>query len=65
MSSTDTTAAERWEPHSAKAARLGVSTKTLDRWARDGVIERPVYIQRRKYHRVHTEPRRDGETAAG
>jgi predicted site-specific integrase-resolvase len=47
------------EPHRRKAERLGVSTRTLDRWVDAGIVDKPTYINGRKYHRPNTEPRRD------
>jgi DNA-binding transcriptional MerR regulator len=54
-------ARESWK---AKAARHGVSTRTLDRWVKDGIIAPPEKINNRKYGDATEEPRHDGEKAA-
>jgi len=41
------------------AAQHGVSTRTLDRWAENGVIPPPEYINGRKYGDPDYTPRRD------
>jgi predicted site-specific integrase-resolvase len=45
--------------HRKKAEQLGVSTKTLDRWAASGIIEQPVHINGRKYHSEDSQPKAD------
>jgi predicted site-specific integrase-resolvase len=42
-----------------KAERYGVSTRTLDRWAERGIIEKPTIVRGRKYGRANEEPRPD------
>lgn len=51
------------ESHSAFAARLGVSPRTVDRWTEDGILPRPIIINKRKYWDPATEPRRDADVA--
>lgn len=46
------------------AARHGVSTKTLDRWVDDKIIDPPEYINKRKYGNPDAAPRLDADTAA-
>jgi hypothetical protein len=58
------TAAAQLEPHSKKAARHGVCTRTLDRWVKNGILPAPVRINGRKYWPTDIAPRRDGEEAA-
>jgi len=41
------------------AERRGVSCRTLDRWAANGIIPAPEYINRRKYINPDVEPRQD------
>jgi predicted site-specific integrase-resolvase len=43
-----------------KAEQLDVSVKTLDRWAKTGIISPPIKIQNRKYWAADEQPRRDG-----
>jgi hypothetical protein len=43
----------------AKAKRLGVSPKTLDRWATAGKIAKPTKINRRKYGPAGEQPQAD------
>jgi hypothetical protein len=45
--------------HRKKAEQLGVSTKTLDRWAASGRIEQPIHINGRKYHSEDSQPKAD------
>jgi hypothetical protein len=47
---------ESWRVH---AQRHGVSTRTLDRWAAQGIIDPPEYINGRKYGDADADPRRD------
>jgi predicted site-specific integrase-resolvase len=51
-----------WKSHRGKAEQLDVSTKTLDRWVARGLIEPPLRINGRKYHKADSRPRRDGAT---
>jgi hypothetical protein len=55
-------AAARLSTHRKVAERYDVSTKTIDRWVSAGILERPIYIRGRKYHREGVEPRRDNST---
>jgi hypothetical protein len=48
--------AKRLESWKKKAARLGVSTRTLDRWVTQGIIAPPEKINGRKYGDVDDEP---------
>jgi hypothetical protein len=50
---------KRRKAWSALAAQHGVSTRTLDRWAADGIIPPPEYINGRKYGDPDIAPRRD------
>jgi hypothetical protein len=54
----------RRESWPKKAARHGVCTRTLDRWAAAGVIDPPIYVNGRKYGLADEEPRHDPEEAA-
>jgi predicted site-specific integrase-resolvase len=67
MSNTDviaeTATPKSYEAWRKKAERHGVSTRTLDRWWRAGIISPPVFINGRKYADVNEEPRIDGEAA--
>jgi predicted site-specific integrase-resolvase len=47
------------ESWSAKAKRLGISYRTLDRWAECGVVKTPVKIRNRKYGPANEMPRHD------
>jgi hypothetical protein len=38
-------------PHTQRARQFGICTKTLDEWARLGIVDPPVRINGRKYHR--------------
>ena len=51
------------ESHRAFAERLGVSTRTIDRWIRDGLLPRPIRINKRKYWNPSTTPRHDADAA--
>jgi DNA-binding transcriptional MerR regulator len=42
----------------------GVTTRTLDRWIRLGILPEPVKIRRRKYYAPDTAPQTDKRTAA-
>jgi predicted site-specific integrase-resolvase len=42
-----------------KAERHGVSTRTLDRWAKRGIISAPVRVNGRKYGFADEQPRTD------
>jgi hypothetical protein len=53
----------RRESWPAKAKRHGVSTRTLDRWVEQRIIEPPEYIRGRKYGDADEEPRRDIDAA--
>jgi hypothetical protein len=50
---------KRRESWSKKAERHGVSTRTLDRWVEQGIIDPPEYINGRKYAHPDVEPRTD------
>jgi predicted site-specific integrase-resolvase len=52
---------KRRESWRDRAKRLGVSVKTLDRWAQAGILPPPEYINGRKYGDPDDEPRQDGE----
>jgi hypothetical protein len=41
------------------AQQHGVSTRTLDRWVSDGVVDPPEYINGRKYGNPDQSPRLD------
>jgi hypothetical protein len=47
---------KRRESWPAKAKRLGVSTRTLDRWVVRGIIDPPEKIRGRKYGDPDEEP---------
>jgi len=71
MTITDTTTMPRAKKHvkrlgtwAKKAAGHGVSCRTLDRWAEDGRIAKPTYINRRKYGDLDEVPRGDTEVEA-
>jgi hypothetical protein len=49
----------RREPWGRHAKRHGVSTKTLDRWVKAGIVDPPEYINGRKYGDPDSSPRRD------
>ena len=44
--------APRFVPHGAAAKLRGVSTRTLDRWIKAGILPSPQRINGRKYHRL-------------
>ena len=48
--------------HTLKALQQGVSTRTLDRWVAEGVIDPPERVRRRKYYPEDSQPRRDRES---
>ena len=50
---------KRREAWRKKAARHGVSTRTLDRWSAQGIIAPPERINGRKYGDADEEPRPD------
>jgi hypothetical protein len=50
---------KRREPWVKLAHRHGVSCRTLDRWADDGIISPPEYINGRKYGDPDAPPRLD------
>jgi hypothetical protein len=55
------------EPHRQFAQRLGVSTRTVDRWVERRILPEPERIRGWKYWDPGTQPRQDGrdhETAA-
>jgi hypothetical protein len=54
---------KRRESWRARAERLGVSTRTLDRWVAAKIIDPPEYINGRKYGDADAVPRRDSEAA--
>jgi predicted site-specific integrase-resolvase len=45
------------EPKRRFAERWGVSTKTIDRWVHDGLLEEPEIINGRAYFRTDAPPR--------
>jgi hypothetical protein len=51
------------EPWRAHAERHGVSTRTLDRWVKAGILPPPDVINGRKYADPAVAPRRDPATA--
>jgi hypothetical protein len=67
MSLTDTTSqltkkmkrSKRRSPWSKLAQQHGVSTRTLDRWADDGIVPKPEIINGRKYGDPDAPPRLD------
>jgi hypothetical protein len=50
---------KRREPWGKLAQRHGVGTRTLDRWADDGIISKPEIINGRKYGDPNEAPRLD------
>jgi hypothetical protein len=54
---------KRREAWGKLAKRHGVSTRTLDRWAVDGIIKPPEYINGRKYGDPDAPPRLDAGAA--
>jgi predicted site-specific integrase-resolvase len=53
----------RWLSKRAKAAQLGVSDKTVDRWRHQGLIKQPKIVNGRCYFDAADEPRSDDEAA--
>jgi predicted site-specific integrase-resolvase len=49
----------RLEPRRKYAERQGVSTKTVDRWERAGILRPSQVINGRHYHDPDDKPRRD------
>lgn len=47
---------ETWRKY---AERHDVSTRTLDRWAAEGIIPPPIVVRKRKYADPDVEPRSD------
>jgi hypothetical protein len=47
-------------PHTQRARGLGICARTLDEWARLGIVEPPVKINGRKYHRPGEPAQRRG-----
>ena len=45
------------EPKRRFAERWGVSTRTIDRWVQDGLLEEPEVINGRAYFRTDARPR--------
>jgi hypothetical protein len=52
---------KRRESWPKKAARHGVCTRTLDRWAAKGIIAKPMIVCGRKYGEAGEEPRHDAD----
>jgi len=50
---------KRRKPWPQLALQHGVSTRTLDRWVYDGVVDPPEYINGRKYGNPDQAPRLD------
>jgi hypothetical protein len=46
-------------PHRQTCERLGISTRTGDRWIALGILPPPTVIRRRKYHAADVQPRAD------
>jgi len=59
LSAKPAPATSKLEPHRRTAERLGISTKTCDRWTAAGILEPPVKINGRKFHRTDSKPRPD------
>jgi hypothetical protein len=54
----------RLESNRAFAERHGVSTRTIDRWVKAGVLPRPTaVINGRKYWAPHITPKLDADAA--
>ncbi len=53
----------RLETWRRKAERHNVSTRTLDRWVIDGIIDPPFKINGRKFADANEEPRHDAAAA--
>ena len=49
------------KPAKAKAEDLGVSVRTLDRWAEAGILSAPIKIKQRKYWPSAEQPKSDNE----
>ena len=45
------------EPKRRFAERWGVSTRTIDRWVQNGLLEEPEVINGRAYFRADAHPR--------
>jgi predicted site-specific integrase-resolvase len=52
------------EPKRRFAERWGVSTRTIDRWVQDGLLEEPEVINGRAYFRIDARPRASRSTEA-
>jgi hypothetical protein len=52
---------KRRESWPKKAQRHGVCTRTLDRWAAKGIIDKPMIVRGRKYGDADEEPRYDAD----
>ena len=52
------------EPKRRFAERWGVSTRTIDRWVQDGLLEEPEVINGRAYFRTDARPRDTRATEA-
>ena len=52
------------EPKRRFAERWGVSTRTIDRWVQDGLLEEPEVINGRAYFRTDARPRGSRATEA-
>jgi hypothetical protein len=50
------------ETYRKYAERHSVSTRTLDRWVEDEILQQPVRIRGRKYLPSDAEPRSTSET---
>jgi predicted site-specific integrase-resolvase len=46
------TGCQKYYSHPTAAKVRGVSTRTLDRWVKAGIIRPPIRINQRKYHRA-------------
>lgn len=46
-----------WQPTRKLAERLGVCTRTIERWEQSGILPEPKRINGRKYWPEGTEPR--------
>jgi DNA-binding transcriptional MerR regulator len=55
----DTKNSSQLETYRKYAERHDVSTRTLDRWVEDDILQQPVRINGRKYLPRDAEPRRD------
>lgn len=52
---------KRRKPWPQLATQHGVSTRTLDRWVEDNIIDPPEYINGRKYGNPDQAPRLDAK----